>query len=101
MSNGKLKTSTSPSGETLLPRNTFNLTNDPNEDARFFVGGDVRVNEQMGLLVMHTIFVRAHNQIAELIIDGVRSFNPTDTELQIDELVYQYAKLIITAIIQK
>ena len=34
-----------------------------------FLAGDVRVNEQIGLTSMHTLFVREHNRLAEVIAD--------------------------------
>ncbi|XP_051891642.1 eosinophil peroxidase-like [Pristis pectinata] len=37
-----------------------------------FIGGDVRVNEQLGLLAFHTIFLREHNRIAR----ELNSMNP-------------------------
>jgi len=69
---GKMKISTG----NLLPWNTlngeFDGTIDPGapfmvldgfpQPEKFFVGGDIRVNEQPGLMCFHTLFVLEHNR---------------------------------------
>lgn len=48
----------------LLPFNTSGQTNGNAfgvEDSELFLGGEVRANEQVGLTVMHTLWVREHN----------------------------------------
>ena len=90
---GKLKTSTGD----LLP---FNHPNHPLENAipvgaapeHFFVAGDIRANEQVGLTALHTLFVREHNRLA----DQIAYKNPSLDE----EDVYQKARLIVGAEIQ-
>ncbi|XP_029846026.3 peroxidasin homolog [Ixodes scapularis] len=62
-----------PSGKFLLPFND----GQPNDckrnseitDVDCFLAGDVRANEQLGLLSMHTLWFREHNRLAELLHD--------------------------------
>lgn len=66
-----------------------------------FVGGDVRVNEQVGLTAMHTLFMREHNRLAELLaaepdIDA----KAADAGLSRDEFIYQVARKIVGAEMQ-
>lgn len=61
---GRLKTSAG----NLLPYNVDGLPNaiPPGADpADFFLAGDIRSNEQLGLTSMHTLWVREHNLVAD------------------------------------
>jgi peroxidase len=75
-----------------LPYNTFGLNNANNtnlDPTTLFLGGDIRVNEQVALTAMHTTWMREHNRIAtELAADF-----PTFT----DEEIYQAARAIVGA----
>ncbi len=85
---GKLKTSEG----NLLPFNTEGLPNAGGEDPSLFLAGDVRANEQVGLTVMHTLFVREHNRLAEKLAQQ----NPRWD----GEQIYQKARQIVGAQMQ-
>ena len=78
---GRLKTSAG----NFLPYNTLGLPNaiptgaDPTD---FFVAGDIRSNEQLGLTSMHTLWVREHNLIA----DATRAIFPWLSGNQVFEI---------------
>lgn len=85
---GRLKTS---SGD-LLPYNLHGFPNAPTNDASFFLAGDVRANEQVGLTAMHTLFLREHNYWAV----SIRASNP---KLD-DDGIYYRARAIVGAEMQ-
>ncbi len=88
---GELKTSDSGHGP-LLPYNEGGFANAPDSSADWFLAGDVRANEQAGLMAMHTLFVREHNHWAR----EMRRANPGLSE---DDL-YEFARMIVGAEIQ-
>lgn len=91
MRGGRLKTS---AGD-LLPYNTLGLPNGTGgapDPTQFFVAGDIRVNEQVGLTAIHTLFVREHNRLA----DEIAVANPGWT----DEQIYQQSRRLVGAEIQ-
>ncbi|MFG0243073.1 MAG: peroxidase family protein [Phycisphaerales bacterium JB054] len=86
---GRMKTS---AGD-LLPFNVNGFDNAPSSaDPSFFLGGDIRANEQVGLTAMHTVFVREHNRLA----DEIALEHP---ELSGDE-IFEYARAIVAAEMQ-
>lgn len=79
----------------LLPHNTFGLSNDnplrkPQES--LLVAGDVRANENLGLLSLQTVFMREHNRLVE-------EFAAKNPALS-DEELYQMARKVVGAEIQ-
>ena len=67
----------------FMPFNVNGLANQPQSQpgklvnpADFFLGGDVRANEQSGLTSIHTVFLREHNYWA----DQIKAANPTFTD---------------------
>ncbi len=64
----------------------------PRDENGFFLSGDVRVNEQICLTCMHTLFMREHNRIARQIKQG---FSRLD-----DETIFQLARKRVIAHMQ-
>ena len=79
----------------LLPFNTDALSNANGfvtTPESLFLAGDVRVNEQLGLTVMHTLFVREHNRIAAKLLNA----NPTADQ----DAVFEATRRLVIAKIQ-
>lgn len=92
MSGGLLKTSTG----NMMPFNTAGLANDNDAhqvaDTQLFLAGDVRANENPGLISIHTLFVREHNRLAT----ALAAANPRLD----DEQLYQKTRRIVIAELQ-
>ena len=95
---GKLKVSDGGAVGDLLPEYVNGSspvmanTSVPTMAAGAYVAGDVRANEHTALLTMHTVFVREHNRLAEIIAAENPAFS--------DEDIYQRARKIVGAQIQ-
>jgi len=100
---GKLKVTEHSTGD-LLPTaggdpNAPHMGMDDVLGASTFIAGDPRANENAALLSMHTLWVREHNRLAEIIAT-------THTDLPLDpiardEAIYQRARKIVGAQMQK
>jgi len=76
----------------FMPYNTGGLSNAGGPSSSLFIAGDIRANEQTGLLATHTLFVREHNRLA----DQISSANPGWDDGQ----VYEKARKLVGAEIQ-
>jgi hypothetical protein len=91
LNDGSGKLDSSPGN--LLPKNTRLFANAPNgHDSLYYFAGDVRANEQLILLAMHTLWMREHNRLATE-IKGNNSYLTGDQ-------VYQAARRKVAALNQ-
>lgn len=89
---GRLKTS--GDGD-MLPHNTMGLVNDNpmrKPETSLMAAGDGRANENLGLLSLHTVFLREHNRL-------VAELSASDPSLD-DEALYQTARKIVGGMVQ-
>jgi hypothetical protein len=78
---------------TYFPNGPLNTDNNGMfSPTQLFVAGDVRANENTGLLLLHTLFVREHNRLA----DQIRRAHPDLT----DDQIYQQARRVVGAEIE-
>ncbi|CAB9518520.1 Peroxidasin homolog [Seminavis robusta] len=89
MSDGLLKTS--DDGQ-MLPFNDGGLDNAGGTSSDFYLAGDIRANEQIGLTALHALFVREHNRLAA----EIKGRYPGST----DEQIYQLARKLVGATLQ-
>ena len=61
---------------------------------KMFQAGDERVNEHLGLVAMHTLFVREHNRLCDVIRRKYARRDPSDED------IYQLARKLVGAIVQ-
>ena len=77
----------------FMPYNTAGLENaGPGKEEEKFLGGDIRANEQLGLAVTHTLWVREHNWWARKLYKQHPDW--------CDEQLYWTARSIVTGEIQ-
>ena len=65
----------------------------PKDDNGFYISGDIRTNENIGLTALQTIFLREHNRICNII----SSMHPNLS----DEEIFQMARNYVVALCQK
>lgn len=91
---GKMKTSEN----NLLPLNEENLENaslPSNTNTELFLAGDIRANENILLTSIHTIFVREHNRLCDVILQNDSSLEGKD------EIIFQTARRIVIGLMQR
>ncbi|ESP05192.1 hypothetical protein LOTGIDRAFT_152002 [Lottia gigantea] len=103
---GLMSTTDVPGGESFLPNDSSPGACKNQDDVGIFcfLAGDARVNVIPGLQAMHTLFVRFHNRIAtelKTISEVKNLFKMTESASNNDEFLYQTARKIVAAVIQR
>lgn len=80
----------------LMPFNVTGLPNQPGNGnpADFFLGGDVRANENLALATIQTLFVREHNYWADTLAAGDPTLRDNDLYLRARAIVNAEEQLI-------
>lgn len=90
--NGGTGAKLATSANNLPGYNTVGLSNDnngPTAANQLFLAGDVRANENVALTAMHTVFLREHNRLVDVISTQQPSLN--------EEQKYQLARKLVGA----
>ena len=101
---GKLE-SQEINGEELLPPEDPKLLSE-RDNPESFAAGDVRVNEQVGLISAHTLFLREHNRLAEDIGERLQQGDSDLLSLQqksgleTGDFIYESARKVVGAKLQ-
>ncbi len=114
---GQLTFSLADNGEVLPMRNTAGLPNDnggSTQNAEFFLSGDIRANEQIGLTATHSLFVREHNRIATSLATRLGALDsallakeqaaindPNNGVDDRDDFIYQSSRKVVGGLMQK
>lgn len=86
----ELKTRGANKAASYLPFNTMGVpTNGPGSMADLFAGGDPRTNEDWVMLAVHTLFLREHNRLCDILAEKKPEYN--------DEDLYQTVRLLMGA----
>ena len=89
---GKLRTSQSVTGRENMPQAQDGACRKTSDTIKCFAGGEGRVNENLGLTSVQTVFLREHNRIAQTLA----GINPSWD----DERLFFEARRILIAINQ-
>lgn len=89
---GLLKFTDGPNNRPYLPHKNDAACHDVNVTNQCFDAGDARVNNNLGLTSLHTLFLREHNRIAE----ELERLNPEWS----DERLFNEARRIVIALYQ-
>ena len=88
----------------LLPFNIAGLPNAPSSSVpSFFLAGDFRANEQVGLTALHVVFVREHNHWCDMIreADERRRSQGSSADPMTGDEIYELARAIVAAELQR
>lgn len=61
--------------------------------SQFFVGGDDRINENMGLTAIHIMWLREHNKVCDELIESTPKYR--NHPVKFDEEIFQLARDIV------
>ncbi len=114
---GTLRMTLGGNGEVLLGQNTGGYANaamGPTPASDYFLAGDVRANEQLGLTAAHTLFAREHNRLVDELTARITAGDavlvaerdaaigdPGNGIMNADDFVFEAARKIVGAEIQK
>lgn len=86
--NGKLITQIGPDGWEYPPFNTFNLTMiGSRNQANLFASGDPRGNQDWYLMAIHTLFLREHNRLCDIVAQMYPEWD--------DERIFQTVRILV------